>query len=59
MTYKDKIRTLEEVEIKVREGYFEPYFRERAKEFKKQTPKDIVEDFLQCRIIELETDKSY
>lgn len=59
MTKQEKIELLTEVEIKLREGYFKPYFKERQKEFQSQSPEDIVEDFLQCRIIELETDGKF
>jgi hypothetical protein len=62
--YKQKIKTLKELLKLVNEDYFEPFFKERKKlyPYKKITYKEFkfgVQEFLECRVIELETDKNY
>ena len=62
MTYKDKIKTLNELLKLVGENYFAPYFKSQENAFDGMPAyelKGIVKDFLECRIIELETDKEY
>jgi hypothetical protein len=57
MNYKNKLRTLRQLLKLVEEDYFEPFFKDWYASNKEA--KLIVKNFLEARIIELETDKSY
>ena len=56
--YKNKIETLKELLELLENGYFDDYFKGKDNEF--DGCQDLaIKNFLECRIIELETDKSY
>lgn len=64
---KDKEKLLRELLKLVKEdyfsSYFETYFKERISidydEFPEYELKNLVKDFLECRLIEIETDSTY
>jgi hypothetical protein len=59
---KNKIKVLKDLLELVQSNYFSQYFKDRENDIDEIPAielKGIVQDFLECRVIELEQDKDY